>query len=436
MTVNRKCRVQRRAKFFSARTTLIFLLFVAPLVQYRVEMGPVSFALVEPLVLLVSTVWLINQMAHRQLTILKDPLVLIFASMTIWAFVIRPWAINWKNGLSDVRDWLIPLLGFFTFLSAIRRGWRIWVITFLTLAWLNAWLGIYQHIVDGFRPFISETAAYKTGFLISEGRLTRASFAVGFFSHPNGFAMYLFAGLMIALGQLQENRKKPLFFLLVVLPLAFSLYWTYAKASLLVALSLIPVYWLTHRIRSISALLAIFSASLIMSALILWQIVKYIPSEILITFEWRVGLWQIALNVLDHYPQILLWGNGLDVFAQSAYYGQPHNLYLYMLLQYGLLGLGFVLILAGYFWILGFRLWKGGLMRANPVLAALWFAVMGYFAIGLVESNLMGIENRMIFMTLSACFAGLAREVNAERIYQTKIGGRAYARKIANISAV
>jgi len=49
-------------------------------------------------------------------------------------------------------------------------------------------------------------------------------------------------------------------------------------------------------------------------------------------------------------------------------------------------------------------------MRSEPVLAALWFGLLGHFAIGLVESNLMGIENRAIFMILLACFAGLARE--------------------------
>lgn len=430
--------MKRCVRFFSAQTILIFLLFAAPLVQYRVEMGSFSFALMEPVVLLVSIVWLINQMVHRKLTILKEPLVLVFTAMVIWTFAVRPWAINWKNGLSDVRDWLISLVGFVTLLNITHHGWRNWVVVFLVLAWLNAWLGIYQHVVDGFRPFIGELATYKTGFLISpeEGRLMRASFAVGFFSHPNGFAMYLFVGLMIALGQLQEARKKLPFFFLVVLPIVTSLYWTYAKASLLVAVSLIPVYWLNHRIKSISALLGIVSAGLIIGALILWQAVKYVPPEMLVTFWWRVGLWQIALNILGNYPQILLLGNGLDIFAYSAYYGQPHNLYLYFLLQYGLPGLMLMLILAGYFWTLGFRLRKNGLTKANPVLAALWFAIIGYFAIGLVESNLMGIENRMIFMTLAACFTGLAREFKSEHIYQAKNARSAYAEKIANISTI
>ncbi len=421
----------------SIKALLILLLFAAPLVQYRVEMGNFSFASMEPVVLLVLTIWLTRQMMRGQLTISKDPSVLMFTVMAFWAFIVRPWAINWQNGLSDVRDWLIPLLGF-VILLAVHRGWRIWITVFLILVWLNAWFGIYQHIANDFRPFIHEVAKYKTGFLISleTGRLMQASFAVGFFSHPNSFAMYLFAGLMIALGKLQESRRKLPFFVLVVLPIAISFYWTYAKASLLVALGLILPHWLNHRLKSTPAFLGIAGAGLVTGALILWSMIKYVPSEMLGTFWWRVGLWQTALNVLSNNPQILLSGNGLELFAQSAYYGQPHNLYLYFLLQYGLPGFLMVLILFSYFWTLGLRLRKNGSMRANPILAALWFAVMGYFAIGLVESNLMGIESRMIFMTLAACFTGLAREVNTKCVHQTKNAGIAYAKKIANISTI
>ncbi len=438
MTLSKKYKVKRFGRPLPIKALLLFLLFAAPLVQYRVEMGNFSFALMEPVVLLASTIWLIHLMMRGQLTVLKDPSVFMFTAMAFWAFMIRPWAINWQNGLSDIRDWLIPLLGYVTLFTTIRRGWRIWITAFLILVWLNAWLGIYQHIADGFRPFITELATYKTGFLISPetGSLMRASFAVGFFSHPNGFAMYLFAGLMIALGQLQERRNKLLFFILVVIPIAFSLYYTYAKASLLVALSLLPVYWLNHRVRSTSALLGILGAGLIMGAFVLWQTIRYVPSTTFITFWWRIGLWQIGVDLLGNYPQVLLFGNGLDIFAQTAYYGQPHNLYLYLLLQYGLPGLVLVLILGGYFWTLGFRLRKSGLLKVNPMLAALWFAVTGYFAIGLVESSLMGIESRMIFMTLVACFIGLAREVSVERIHQANTAGMTHGEKIANVGVI
>jgi len=47
-------------------------------------------------------------------------------------------------------------------------------------------------------------------------------------------------------------------------------------------------------------------------------------------------------------------------------------------------------------------------------LAALWMGLISFFIVGLVESNLMGIEARMIFLIYWACFLGLWREVAGE----------------------
>jgi hypothetical protein len=406
-------KAHRPLKLFSLKDLLIFLLFAAPTIQYRVELGAFSFALMEPIVLLVSVMLLIHQaVRYHRLSIPKEPFAFLFATLTLWAFTIRPWASNWQNGLSDVRDWAIPLLGFITLSTTIRRGWLKWITIFMILVWLNAWLGIYQHFTNSFRPFISELAAYKTGFTLSpeENRLALASFAVGLFSHPNGFAMYLFAGLMVALGEFYKSSKKLPFFIVIILPIALSLYWTYAKATLLVLAGLIPFTWLERRLSSNKTFWAFVSMGLIAGLMIIWQITKYIPPALLVTFWWRIGLWNTGLITLGNFPHVLLFGNGLDIFANSAYYGQPHNLYLYIVLQYGLPGLLIVILLALYILKKGNRLRRSGWMRSEPVLATLWLGLLGYFAIGLVESNLMGVENRAIFMTLVACFAGLARE--------------------------
>ena len=407
-------KAHRLLKLFSFKSLLILLLLAAPTIQYRVEWGAFSFALMEPVVLLVSAVLLIHQAVQcQQLKVPKEPPVFLFAAMTLWSFIIRPWASNWQNGLSDVRDWAIPLLGFITFLSTIRQGWPKWIKIFLILVWLNAWLGIYQHFTDSFKPFITELAAYKTGFTFSleENRLALAPFAVGLFSHPNGFAMYLFAGLMVALGEFYKSSRKLPFFIIILLPIALSLYWTYAKATLLVVAGLIPFYWLERRVRSNKTFWAFISMGLITGLLALSQITKHIPAPLLTTFWWRVGLWNTGLITLVNFPVVLFFGNGLDIFAKSAYYAQPHNLYLYVVLQYGLPGLLIIILLVTYILKRGNQLRRSGRMRSEPLLAALWLGLLGYFAIGLAESNLMGIESRAIFMTLVACFAGLAREV-------------------------
>jgi len=422
--------MRRSLKLFSFKSLLVFLLFTAPTIQYRVEIGAFSFALMEPVVLLVSVILLIHHaVQYRRLSVPKEPLVFLFTVITLWTSTIRPWASNWQNGLSDVRDWAIPLLGFMTLLCTIRQGWLKWSTIFLILVWLNAWLGIYQHFTNNFRPFITELAAHKTGFTLSpeENRLAQVPFAVGLFSHPNGFAMYLFAGLMVALGEFYKSGRKLSFFIIVILPIALSLYWTYAKATLLIAAGLIPFSWLERQVRSNKTFWAFVSMGLIAGLMTLWQIAKHIPAALLTTFWWRVGLWNIGLITLVNFPRVLLFGNGLDIFAESAYYGQPHNLYLYVVLQYGLPGLLIMILLVSYVLKQGNRLRRSGWMRSEPILAALWLGLLGYFAIGMVESNLMGIESRAIFMTLLAYFTGLTREVTTSQTAHLGTQGAIYA---------
>ncbi len=395
---------------------LLFLLFLTSTIHYRIELGLFSFALVEPVALLVSGVLLLYQLGvRRRLAIRKDPLLYFFVGITLWAALIRPWASDWQHGLSDVRDWFIPVLSFVALIFSIRCNWRQWLVLFVFLAVINASVGIYQHLTNTFRPFAAELAAYKTGFLLSpdRSRLAIASPAIGFFSHPNGFAMYLFLALLTALGWPVKGRqhwvKVP-----VILLLSVALFWTYAKASLLVMLFSIVGFEFARRMKSWGQFLVVSAGLVLCGGTITWFISRQVPPAYLATFWWRVNLWQTALRVIRDSPGVLLVGNGMEMFAAQAIYPQPHNLYLYLLLVYGLPGLGLVLGIAWYLLRCGWVAHRRRLFRQEPLLGALWIGLMGYFAIGLVESNLMGIGSRMVFLTVAACFVGLWHEVRID----------------------
>lgn len=395
---------------------LLFLLFLAPTIQYRIELGGFSFAIMEPIVLIVSVILLTHQvMTRRRLTISKDSFIFLVAGMVLWASIVRPWAADWKHGVSDVRDWVIPLLGFIALSSTVRHGWRRWIGVFLFIAVLTALVGIYQHFTDSFRPFVSALASYKTGFVVApdDGQLTLVSYAAGFFSHPNGLAEFLFIGLMISLGWLVEPGQR--WWKIVVLAvIALALLWTYAKTSLIVAGLAIVLFWLQHWIKTRKTLLAALAITITFGGVGLWIAAQHVPATLLNTFWWRVGLWQTAFNTISQNPSILLVGNGLDIFALHAYYPQPHDMYLYLLLQYGVLGLMFGLIAIGQIWRRGWQARTAKHTKQEPVLAGLWIALLGYFVIGLVESELFGIESRMIFLMSLACFIGLNRELRRE----------------------
>jgi O-antigen ligase len=394
---------------------LLLLLFLAPTIQYRIETGSVSFAIMEPVVLTVSGVLLAQQVRHRRLVIVNDPLVFLFLGMVLWAALIRPWADDWKHGLSDVRDWAIPALGYVALVSTIRRGWRRWIVLLLVAVVLQALLGIYQHVTDSARPFISQGAEFKTGFAISPetSQLALVSFAVGLFSHPNGYALYLFIGLMVALGWRAAGWRRWLKPALIA-PIALALFWAYAKASLLVMVFGVACFWLQRWLKSSRALLVLTGAALLIVASGLLIAAQLVSSALLETFYWRAGLWQTAMELISDHPGILFIGNGMEAFARQAYYGQPHNVYIFLLLQYGMIGLVWVALAIGIIGRRGWRFHRYGLMAREPLLAALWVALLGYFAVGLVESNLLDIEGRMIFFLVVACFGGLVREVRAE----------------------
>ncbi len=400
---------------------LIFLLFLSPTVQYRVELGIFSFAIMEPVVLLVSTALFTSllQKKKKRLMIPKDFTVLLLAGMVFWALIVRPWASNWQNGLSDVRDWLIPFVSFTILVSSVRSGWRKWIGLLLVVAIGNAFVGIYQHFADTFRPFIAPLAAYKTGFSLSpEGlQLMAASYAVGFFSHPNGFAMYLFISVLCAIAWPVKGRywiPKRLLKLVALLTLSAALFWTYAKASLLAMILCLAGFLIIRLVRNWRQFLFFYGGTLLAIGVVAWLALQRVPPAYLNTLLWRFQLWQSAVETIVDHPVILMIGNGMEEFGARSIYPQPHNLYLYSLLTYGLPGLGIVLGIFWYLWKRGHMAFRCRLFHRVPLLAALWIGLISYFIVGLVESNLMGIEMRMIFFIYCACFSGLWREITAE----------------------
>jgi O-antigen ligase len=397
---------------------LLALIFISPTIHYRVDLGAFSFAIMEPVVLFSSGVMLISLLTNRKkFSIPKNELVFLSFFIAIAALLFRPYSTNWTNGLSDVRDWGIPLLAVVIISSFVRKGWRKWILLLLFWVVLQSIFGIYQHVTDSMRPFANELTIYKTGFLISaedETRLAEVSPATGFFSHPNGLAIFLYFGLMTAIGFFFNPGKRALK-LLVILIIGVGLYFTYAKASLIMILATVSIFLLLRVFKRNRTLLPVSPVLIAAAVPVLWLAAQSVPALLLGTFQWRVNLWEVGLKILLENPQILLFGNGMDLFEQKAFYGQPHNVYVYLILQYGLFGLSWFISLFLLLFLQGWKARSKRLMDNEPLLAASWVALLGFFAIGFVESNLQGVEIRTMFFTYLICFTGLLKEVESER---------------------
>jgi len=423
---------------------LLFLIFLAPTIQYRVVLPWFSFAAMEPVVLLASAALILRSRVRGEALRLPRtwPEIGLMALM-IWVALIRPWAQDMQHGLSDVRDWVIPVVTFVSLRMTIRQGWREAVRLMVALALAISVLGVYQRATGGLRPFMSAGARFKltadweavvgpswdqSGIislcelhaerarLAQQGRLTDdfekgadqlqdgSAFAVGLFAHPNSLGMFLSAGLMLALGWATERKDRQHWLALAVIGAA--LFWTYSIGAYVVVVVELGAYFLLRNLRSAVVTGAIAVSSLVATV----GLFAVLPSSALNPLCWRYGLWTTAFNLLSASPLILLFGNGMDHFGEVAYYFQPHNMYIQMLLEYGVLGLGLSLAVFTSVVAAGWHDRLAGLWEKDALLLASWIAVLGFLAAGMSDSVLLGIENRMIVLCYLACYLGLREE--------------------------
>jgi O-antigen ligase len=333
--------------------------------------------------------------------------MLILFFFAVWVMLIRPWNEDWQHGLSDIRDWSIPIISFIILLTTIKRGWRRWALIIICVALLQSCLGIYQVMTDSSRPFISWASLYKMDFL-SQGFV---SFAVGTFEHPNSLSIFLIIAIMVAIGWMAErdSLKGKLFPVAIIVIMLISLYFTYAKAEILALLLMIFLFVAISHIKSplLFILLGIFTILIMIG--VGWFAINKWPGEFE-TIWWRIDVWRSAVQTLSESPAILLWGNGDSAYAANSNWPQPHNIYFDALIKYGVVGTAIQIFLFTKILQVGLNAYKRGDIKKSGILRALWVALLGFLITGLVESSFIGIETRMIFLLLTTCFIGLNRE--------------------------
>jgi hypothetical protein len=114
---------RRRDDYLSA--VLVGLLCLGSASHLRIEVGPASFAIVEPVIVAVAVVLIVGGLrAARGRGVLLSFPVLLVGFIGLWSALVRPWSLDWRHGLSDVRDWILPLLAFVALMMAVRMRWR------------------------------------------------------------------------------------------------------------------------------------------------------------------------------------------------------------------------------------------------------------------------------------------------------------------------
>lgn len=194
----------------------------------------------------------------------------------------------------------------------------------------------------------------KTGLSIPlEGIYNRI---YGTFSHPNLFAYYLIIPIVLSLFKFLSGNKKRipnLIALLIFLFLTTLLILTYTRGAWIVLIFIITIIGAFRY----SYLLPILFSVIILAYLIVPPIQNRARALINInehsSVQWRINLWQDSLKIAKEKP-ILGFGTGVASQIIRERRGKefgssnPHNDYLKILLENGLLGLisYFILIMS------------------------------------------------------------------------------------------
>jgi O-antigen ligase len=177
---------------------------------------------------------------------------------------------------------------------------------------------------------------------------------------------------------------------------------------------IIGLFWLFYLVENNRLLMALLLFSGVGGAWFLQSaVVPSISSNMFETLQWRVNLWYAAFHLIQDYPLVLLYGNGTELLLPylPASISEPHNLYIYLTLTYGMGGLLLMVLLVIVLIAFGWRDRLQQRMRQEPILAGLWFAILGFLLVGFFEVNLQEIELRMLFLLVICCYIGLSREL-------------------------
>ena len=365
--------------------------------------------------------WLATVRQRKNLSILKEPVALIYWGFMISTFVSAVFSIDIRYSFKELDgDFLKPLLFFPVLATVLSDNKRL-----KRFAWLALFLLIFL-VANGFYSYL----VYNMPMMLSETPL-RHAFHNRFARDLNLFLAFSFALLLMTKAVISR-----IFIALAVLTGIFSLILTVSRGGIIAFLAISAV-WLASSFRRryvhlkpvlIGVLLAV-----VLSGVIAYVFVPDIKKRIslvtqtenqIVTLNKRTTIWMPVLYAAMKRP-FFGWGYGEKIFRrdtpfegtpyktspykQDIQLRDPHNTFLSELFTQGIVGLG--LYLALLITATG-RFWKGTYSTnetTNYILLACTSILIGtYFVHSMVEV----VKFRYLTLILGIGLA--AKHVNSE----------------------
>ncbi len=336
------------------------------------------------------------------------PLTLPFLAFLAAGIVSVPFS---SSPFAGLRDWtrMIPLAGLYIvaadlFREAPERA-RVWIVGVVASSVWPAVVAVYQTLTDtGLHTFRDE---FTTNRLL------------GTFGHPITYGMYLGIIVLMSLLRLRESdhcRARVALALWGGVSLAL-LFLTYSRGPSFVMVAALVVLGLLARRESWRTRAAVcLVAAAFLAASLLWgytgdlggvesllEEIEPLPQTTQRTqvpvpaaqgatsFAWRLNLWRFAVMLAKERPLV---GLGLGGFPQQSprivgFAVTPHNDFVRVLAEMGLLGLG------AFIWLWAalarrlVRFWQEAADRTQSLLAAVLLAVAVGYGINCLAADML-----------------------------------------------
>ncbi len=391
----------------------ILALFASASFQWEFGPDPLRVALVEPVALLVLIYLAISSDPAVDRPRLHD-LAWLWLGLAAWAGLQWIVANDWRYAARDVRQLLLAALLFGSLLR--RRDFdprrAAWVA--IGVAVTSALFADVQRLTGWFVPPFA-SVYYKDVLTPPTG--AGVPVAVGFFTNANVFAAFIFWPLLIAIGRVIRGPQRALAAAGALL-LALSLYWSLARGVMAGAVlgSLFLAIFLFVRRRALAFGLVSILAT-VMTAVVLYFGSTHPESGFFLTLGLRRVLWDAALEMMRRTPSFLISGVGaqaVNYLHGFALLGRedPHNLYLYFLVHYGLPGLAVILITAWAAITNGWRALRETPMRPGPVWTAVFSGWAALLVMGMLDSYFTDAPWRIWFVLMLAILLAFRTSVH------------------------
>jgi O-antigen ligase len=307
--------------------------------------GSADLSLVEIGVLAGLFSWLFKSFKENELQLNFGSGLPWLVILYFWIVFSLFWCPDTGRGIQQAMKVAVGLLIYFLQLNIIsnKKEFRSALLIWLVIALIMSCIGTYEMLTEGI------TAAQQ--YTIPDDayiKIHRDVRTTGFFRGADMMGFLISLGIIMALMVFNSARGFWLYLAVISIPLQFiNLFATMSRKSILaVLLAVVYYFWSSRRIKRLilisiglaACILILLSSQEFLSALLLR--LKSFTMDPQVAMENRLETWKIAFSIFRKSP---LFGSGIGSFpllsaAQGSPLSFPHNFYIYLLCETGLIG--------------------------------------------------------------------------------------------------